>query len=87
MTDKKIEELNALITEHNAAEAERTARLRKIYDIVADRKGFRRLAFGGGLVWSNCWDHGRRDEAYRVHIDLLARPIEEVIPGESKKAN
>jgi hypothetical protein len=84
MSDEKISELNALIEAHNKAEAERTERLRKVYDLLAERKGFRRIAFGGGLVWSNCWDHRKRDEAHRVHVELLARPIVEVIPGAAK---
>lgn len=57
-----MDELNQLVKEYNAAESQQEARLRRIFELLAARKDYRRVQFGSGAnpgvdAWSNCFDN------------------------------
>jgi hypothetical protein len=79
-----MDEITQLVNEYNAAEAAQEERLTRLYDLLDARKGYRKVDFGGGHVWSNAWGRGdRRDLAQQAFIDVMVRPITEIVTGEA----
>ncbi len=74
--DNEIEKMVAL---YNRAEMQQEARLRRIYELIRQRKGFRRVKFGISEVWSNCWALLPAD--VDTMVKRICHPITEVNSG------
>ena len=71
-------QLNELVKEYNATEADQIERLKRIFSIVKKGKGYRIVKFTSDL-WVNCWDMPNRLDT-KISIDRLERFIKEVDP-------
>jgi hypothetical protein len=78
------QEVNVLIAEYNAVEAQQTTRLRAIFDFVKARKYYRIVKFGSPACDAWCtWDSTLAiNHDYARFVDNMARPITEFVPGE-----
>jgi hypothetical protein len=77
------EQINALVAEYNAVEAEQSGRLLQLFRLLEARKGFRSVSFAGrGMSkWSNCW--GREERlAVPEFITPMNQAITEIVLGE-----
>ena len=75
-----IEEIEGLKAEYNAAAAEQHARLTQLFEMIDTRKGYRRVRFSNGALWSNCWGREHRF-VLPVTVDDMAQLITEIEPG------
>ena len=73
-------QLNELVQEYNKIEADQIERLKQIFKLVKDGKGYRIVKFTNAM-WVNCWDMPDRLDA-KISIDRLERIIKEVDPGD-----
>ena len=71
-----MSEMDLLIAAYNQAETEQTERLTAIYHLFKLRTGYKRMVFGGGVVWSNL-NGEERNELPRL-LAALAYPITDV---------
>ncbi len=75
-----MDEINQLVAEYNQVEAEQTARLEKLFQLIDKRKAYRRVAFSGGAPWVNCWGWEMRLALPRF-VHVMERKITDVEPG------
>ncbi len=82
----KMDEIDSLVAEYNAAEQQQAKRLERLYDLLDARAGYRKVEFGAGYNWSNCWGWagGRHDLAIKTHITPMIWLITKVEPGVEK---
>lgn len=50
-----MDEINLLVAEYNTVEAQQSERLKRLFELVDARQGYRRITFSTGGDWSNCW--------------------------------
>lgn len=69
-------EIEQLIEEYNAVEAEQRERLIRLYGLIDARTGYRRVGFSD-FTWSNCWGWPAEtyEEALRKFVAPLVREI------------
>jgi hypothetical protein len=79
---KRIEmsEIDVLVSEYNEIELAQADRLRRLWRLVNDRKGYRRVSFTGGELWSNSWGMEERF-AFPRTVDRMTNLVTEVVPG------
>ena len=73
--------LNDLVNEDNAVEADQLARLKQIFSIVKEGKGYRHVKFSHGDQWTNCWQGPDRLDA-KMHINRMQQLIKDVDSGD-----
>lgn len=73
-------EIEALVAEYNQVEAEQTARLRRLFELLNARKFYRRVRFSNDSMWSNCWGLPEKIWFDRF-IAPQTRLITEIDPG------
>lgn len=80
------EQILQLIEEYNEIEAGQDERLEALFHAIGERKGYRRVEFGGGRdIWSSCWGKTyaeRPDLSIRAHVEPLNRRITGFVLGE-----
>ena len=76
------ESIEQLIAEYNQIESEQTKRLENIFLAMDDKKGYQRIKFSSGEMWTNCFNRPRLDLRLRQHVYRLERMINEVIIGQ-----
>lgn len=80
------EEILQLIEEYNQAEEAQNNRLLQLFEAIGERKGYRRVEFGGGRdIWSSCWGKTyaeRPDLSIRTHVQTLGRRITGFVLGD-----
>jgi hypothetical protein len=76
---KSRAEIDALVESYNQNEREQTQRLRRLFYLIKNRSGFRRVDFNNGEMWSNCWD---QDKQERDIFRRLDHSVTEIAPGE-----
>jgi len=78
---KAKNELNELVEAYNQNEAEQAQRLGRIFRLLKQGKGYRRVGFSNGDQWVNCWGGPDRLDK-KAHVDRLTREIVEINPGD-----
>ena len=69
-------EIDDMVAMYNQQDTEQTQRLARIFYLIKQRHGYRRVNFSNDDQWSNCWGNSDR-------LDKMpTRQIIEVIPGE-----
>lgn len=76
-----MSEIQNLVKEFNQTELEQQNRLKELFDLVNDRKGYRRILFRSGHTWVNCWGRDRRDLQHLRFVEEMNRQITEVELG------
>jgi len=73
---KSRAEIDDMVAMYNQQDTEQTQRLARIFYLIKQRHGYRRVNFSNDDQWSNCWGNPDR-------LDKMpTRQITEVIPGE-----
>ena len=73
---KSRAEIDALVEKYNQEDKEQGQRLARLFYLLKQRHGYRRVNFSSDDQWSNCWNGPDR-------LDVIpTRQITEVIPGE-----
>lgn len=74
-------EINNLIAEYNAVEAEQNQRRLELFRLLEARTGFRRVVFAGRRqIWSNCWGLEER-LSKPAFVDMMDQSVLSVEPG------
>lgn len=77
---KNRAEIDALVAVYNQQEIEQGQRLARIFRLIKERKGYRRVNFSNGDQWTS-WDNPDRLDA-GLHIDRMSRTITDITPGD-----
>lgn len=79
-----MDEIDELVKAYNDAEDLQAARMLRLYDLLAGRRGYRRVNFGHNHLWSNCWNYGdRRDLAIGAHVTPYIHYIVDYDKGDA----
>ena len=69
--------IRKLAKEYNEIEVEQEKRLFELFKELKKRKGYKRVTFSSGELWSNCW--GWNDEITRkLVLNNFTRTIKEI---------
>ena len=72
--------IDKLAAEYNAIEIQQSERLKKLFRLIKQRKGYKHVSFSSGDNWSNCWD--RPDRLDDGTLKRFERLITEIKPGD-----
>ena len=72
--------IDKLAAEYNEIEIQQSERLKKLFQMIKPRKGYKHVQFSGGDNWSNCWD--RPDRLDDGTLKRFERLITEIKPGD-----
>ena len=72
--------IDKLAAEYNEIEIQQSERLKKLFRLIKQRKGYKHVSFSSGDNWSNCWD--RPDHLDKGILKPFERLITEIKPGE-----
>ena len=78
MKEKNISEM---VKAYNEAETLQEARLFDLFKEIKKRKGYRKVSFSSGAMWSNCWDKPETLDR-KLFLNDFTRKITEVNAGE-----
>lgn len=77
-----LDEITALVSDYNQAEAEQEARLKLLFAFMLQRKGNRYVTFGAGDKWTNFPNPAERpDLGMAQYVKPHVQFISEVQPG------
>jgi hypothetical protein len=76
-----LDEIYKIRDEYNQIETDQVERLKRLFNLINERKGFRRVLFGS-KAWINCWGLERLDLSHKIHVESMSRPITLIEPGE-----
>lgn len=79
MEKEKIELIDELVKEYNAAEAQAFAALKEIFYTLKAGAGMRKIRLSNGVI-SNCWNSPDRLD-YNLYLKIYDRKILEVEKG------
>ena len=79
--DAALVEIEQVVEEYNEIQTSQIERLRKLFDLIAERKGWRAVYFNNNTSsWTNCWGKPR-DMAHKTFVEGRGYVISKVEPG------
>lgn len=75
------QEIETIIQRYNQEEKEQGQRLGRLFYLLKRRKGYRKVLFNNGAMWSSCWGQDDRTD-HDLHVRRLDRSIKQIEMGD-----